>query len=100
MTKFRELLLNQLALLTFILLSPFFLFPQTIYADCIGTCSNIADSPDYPSVLGKIKNDNSNAYTNYTFGNRASLKGIFAKSEQIVSNFEETLDIGGNVFQI
>ena len=46
------------------------------------------------------KNDNTNAYTNYTFGNRASLKGISAKSEQIVSNFEEMLDIDGNVFQI
>ena len=89
MTKFRELLLNQLALLTFILFSPFFLFPETIYADCIGICSYITDSPDYTSVLGKIKNDNPNAYTNYTFGNRASLKGIFAKSEQIATdNYE------------
>jgi hypothetical protein len=89
MTKFRELLFNQLALLTFILFSSFFLFPETIYADCMGTCSNITDSPDYPSVLGKIKNDNSNAYTNYTFGNRSPLKGIFAKSEQIATdNYE------------
>jgi len=87
--KFRELLFNQLALLTFILFSPFFLIPETIYADCIGICSNITDSPDYPSVLGKIKNDNTNAYTNYTFDNRASLKGIFAKSEQVgAENYE------------
>ncbi len=89
MTKFRELLFNQLALLTFILFSSFFLFPETIYADCMGTCSNFADSPDYPAVLGKIKNDNPNAYTNYTFGNRSPLKGIFAKSEQIATdNYE------------
>ncbi len=93
MTKFRELLFNQLALLTFILFSPFFLIPETIYADCTGICSNITDSSDYPSVLGKIKNDNTNAYTNYTFDNRASLKGIFAESEQIAAeNYEVDSD--------
>ena len=86
MINVKELLSNQLALLAFILFSPFFLFPETIYADCIGICSNIADSTDYLHVLGKTKNDNSNAYTNYTFGNRPSLKGIFAKSEQIAAD--------------
>ena len=93
MINVKELLSNQLALLAFILFSPFFLFPETIYADCIGICSNIADSTDHLHVLGKTKNDNSNAYTNYTFGNRASLTGIFAKSEQIAAdNYEVDSD--------